>query len=367
MITVYKDTINGEERDVHKKANHHLHTAAAIGVAVTLMSGICGAANAATVTITESGPFPTPAAGPCEIHFTGDGIGWVEEIVANKIGRYDPRTGAIMEIPVPTPLSVTGGEAIGADGGVWFTEVASNKIARLDPVTEAIVEFEIPVPGALGSLMLPTGVAASDAIEAGPDNAMWFTEIGNNAIGRIDLTTHVITSYPIPTLLAGPIIIHRGPGNTMIFPEATADKVGQIDVTTHRFTEYAVPTPLSVPQGVITAPDGSIWFTETVGGKIARIDPTTHMISEWSIAILTNLFLPRPGPLVIGSDGNFYIGEGNLDGGTNIGQFNPRTHVYTDFPIPTLLASPCDLNVQGNSIYFGELLGNKVGKLKISD
>lgn len=345
---------------------------AVLGVAtattVTLALSPAGPATAGTtgITVSESAPFPTLAAAPCEIHFTSDGIGWVEEIAGNKIGRYDPRSGSITEVPVPTPLSVPGGEAIGADGGVWFTEVSANKIARLDPATQRIDEFPIPAPGALGSLTGPLGVAVSDAIEAGPDNAMWFTEVGNNAIGRIDLATHEITSYPIPTPLAGPLIIHRGPGNTMIFPESLADKVGQIDVSTHQFTEYAVPTPASVPQGVTTGRDGAIWFTETAGEKIARIDPLTGKVTEWSIAVPSDAFLPRPGPLVQGSDGNFYVGEGNLDGGSNIGQFNPATRMYDDIAIPSPFASPCDLNVQGNDIYFGELVGNKIGKITTS-
>jgi len=161
---------------------------AVYGIPIVMAGALVAAptafAAAPGVTITESAAFPNQAAGPCEIHFTDGGIGWVEEIVANKIGRCDPMTGAITETSVAIPLSVPGGEAIGADGGVWFTE------------------------------------------------------IGNNAIGRIDLSTHAITSYVIPTPLAGPIIIHRGPDNTMISPEATANKVGQIDITTHGFTEY---------------------------------------------------------------------------------------------------------------------------------
>lgn len=334
---------------------------AASSVAAVLVAP-AGSAVAGTASgVSQSAPFPTAAAAPCEIHFTSDGIGWVEEIAANKIGRYDPATGAISEVSIPTPASVPGGEAIGPDGGVWFTEVASNKIARLDPTTERIDEFPIPIPGALGAVPTPVGAAASDAIEAGPDNAMWFTEIGNNAIGRIDLATHQITSYPIPTPLAGPLIIHRGPGNTLIFPESAADKIGQFDVTTHKFTEYQVPTPNAVPQGVTTGSDGAIWFTETAGEKIGRIDPITHKVTEWSIAVPSNQWLPRPGPIVQGSDGNFYVAEGNLDGGQNIGQFNPATRMYQDIAIPSPLASGCDLNVHGNNIYFGELVANRIG------
>ncbi len=320
------------------------------------------------ITITEPVGMPTPAAFPCELHFI-NGLAYIEEVTADQIGVFNPTTNTITNVQVPNPLAVPGGEAIGKDGGVWFTEMTGNAVARLDPATLKIKQFPIPAPGLLGKITV-LGVAVSDAIEQGPDNAMWFTEIGNNAIGRIDLKTHAITSYPIPTPLAGPLIIHRGPGNTMVFPESTADKVGTINVYTHKFVEYPVPTLLSVPQGVTTGTDGTIWFTETVGNKVGAINPKTGIVKEYSIAALTNLFSPRPGPLIFGPDGNLYIDEGNLDGGSNIGVFNPVTHTYTDFPIPTLAGSPCDINkdgIVGNSIYFTEFVGNKVGKITIGN
>lgn len=341
-------------------------------------------AGAEHITITDSDPFPVPLPYPCELHFTANpaNTAWIEEVVGNAIGKYDPVANTITNIPVPSPLAAPGGEAIGSDGGVWFTEMTENKIARLDPITYAITEFNLPVvpPGAyeaavanlqslLGAAALPSGAGVSDAIENGPDNAMWFTEIGDNAIGRIDLSTYAITSYPIPTPLAAPLIIHRGPGNTMVFPESGAGKVGTIDVYSHQITEYVAPTPASVPQGVTTATDGTIWFSETAGQKLGSINPSTGTVREYAIAKLSNQFLPRPGPIIFGSDGNLYVAEGNLDGGSNMGQFNPRTHAYVDYPLPTPFGSVCDLNVnavQGNQIYFTEWLGQKVGVLTIN-
>lgn len=357
------------------------HAMLACVSAVALAAGATDAARAASVSIKDSNPFPNPAPFPCELHFTSDGTAWIEEVVGNQIGKYDPTTNTITNIPVPSPLALPGGEAIGSDGGVWFTEMSENKIARLDPKTLKITEISIPVESPaglqaalgnvqslLGAYAFPTGVGVSDAIENGPDNAMWFTEIGNNAIGRIDLATYQITSYPIPTPLAAPLIIHRGPGTTMVFPESGVGKVGTIDVYTHKITEYVTPTPASVPQGVTTATDGTIWFSETAGQNLGSINVTTGAVTEYPISVLSNLFLPRPGPIIFGSDGNLYVAEGNLDGGSNMGQFNPVTHAYVDFPLPTPLGSVCDLNrdaVQGNKIYFTEWLGQKVGVLTI--
>jgi virginiamycin B lyase len=364
------------------KSLRQLLMAGAILASAPLVLAASGQAE--HITITDSDPFPVAAPFPCELHFTTNpaNTAWIEEVAGNAIGQYDPTSNTITNIPVPSPLAAPGGEAIGSDGGVWFTEMTENKIARLDPFSYAITEVNLPIvpPGAyaaavahlqglLGAAALPSGAGVSDAIENGPDNAMWFTEIGDNAIGRLDLDTYVITSYPIPTPLAAPLIIHRGPGNTMVFPESGAGKVGVIDVYTHAITEYVVPTPASVPQGVTTAANGIIWFSETAGQKLGSINTTTGKVTEYPIAKLSNLFLPRPGPIIFGSDGNLYVAEGNLDGGSNMGQFNPVTHKYVDYPLPTPLGSVCDLNVDavhGNQIYFTEWLGQKVGVLTIN-
>ena len=351
--------------------------------AIAILAVLPGtSAYAESITITDSNPFPNIAPFPCELHFTPDNVAWIEEVVGNQIGRYDPTTNTITNVPVPSPLALPGGEAIGSDGGVWFTEMSENKVARLDPNTLQITEISIPVESpagvqaalakvqnVLGAFAFPTGVGVSDAIEVGPDNAMWFTEIGNNAIGRIDLATYAITSYPIPTPVAAPLIIHRGPGSTMVFPESGAGKVATIDVYTHQIVEYPTPTPASVPQSVTTGSDGMIWFTETAGQKLGSINVATGKVTEYPIAKLSNQFLPRPGPLVFGNDGKLYVAEGNLDGGSNMGQFDTVSHAYVDYPLPTAFGSVCDLNrnaVQGNKIYFTEWLGQKVGVLTIN-
>ena len=66
---------------------------------------------------------------------------------------------------LPTPNSTPEFITAGPDGALWFTEVGANQIGRIDPVTHAFVEF--------------TGLAASSqptGITAGPDRSVWFTE-----------------------------------------------------------------------------------------------------------------------------------------------------------------------------------------------
>src|ERR1700730_12490933 len=50
------------------------------------------------------------------------------------------------EYQVPTPASVPCNTISGPDNAVWYEELADNKIGRLDPATGSISEFTIPSP-----------------------------------------------------------------------------------------------------------------------------------------------------------------------------------------------------------------------------
>jgi len=62
------------------------------------------------------------------------------------------------------------------DGNIWFTETNVNQIAKINPKSGKIVE----VP-------LPTGDSGPFGIATGPDNALWFVESKANKVARYAL------------------------------------------------------------------------------------------------------------------------------------------------------------------------------------
>src|ERR1035438_5806098 len=99
-----------------------------------------------------------------------------------------------------TPGSGPSGIAAGPDGALWFTEIYGNRIGRIT-TTGVITEYSAGLtPGSS-----PAGIAA------GPDGALWFTESHFSQIGRIT-TAGVITLYSTGlTANAGPSGIAAGP------------------------------------------------------------------------------------------------------------------------------------------------------------
>jgi hypothetical protein len=74
----------------------------------------------------------------------------------------------------------------GPDGALWFTNGANDSIGRITTAGVVTDYTETSGPG--------MGISDPTAITAGPDGAMWFTNEANNSIGQI--TT---ASYPPPT------------------------------------------------------------------------------------------------------------------------------------------------------------------------
>jgi virginiamycin B lyase len=341
---------------------------------VVAVGGLAVATPHATAepTIYEYPP-TVPLATPCEIEFDATGTAWVEEIAGNAITRLDPATGAMTRFPLTNPAGIPSGMEFGPDGHLWFSEVAGNAIVRLDPADGSMESFPMPYTGTLLD-NLPLGIRATIDVSGNKDRGMWFTMAGLNAIGRIDIDTKQFTSYPLPTPGAVPLIIQPGPGNTMVFSELLGNKIATIDVTTKEIREYPVHTPASLVQGVTTAADGTVWWTGTGGQQLGTLNVTTGAVREIPIIPLRTTGplpisignpLPMPGPVRIGSDGTIYFAEGNLVfAGNKVGQYNPRTNTLREFPTPTPLSAPCDLNNQHpGKIYFGEFTGNRVGRL----
>src|SRR6266545_3148295 len=122
------------------------------------------------------------------------------------------------------PLTITGAAAavavtaserlnIDKNGALKRAELRSHVRTQLirstRPVQRGATIFEF---------VLPTASSGPDAITAGPDGNLWFTEFGANQIGRITLTGE-ITEIALPTGDANPHTITAGPDGNLWFTE----------------------------------------------------------------------------------------------------------------------------------------------------
>jgi virginiamycin B lyase len=184
---------------------------------------------------------PTPGSVPIYIHAGPDGNMWVTELAGNKIARVTP-AGVPTEFDIPTPYARPIAIVPGPDGNMWFSEEAGSKVARITPAG-VITEFPVPrthpnqiLAGlafdAEGNLWIQQYVDHNVREPGGPDNIIRIDRAGlAGAPGG--LTAAHFTAYPVPTR---DTVMHRiiaGPDDAMWFTEMRADRLGRIAAAGH--------------------------------------------------------------------------------------------------------------------------------------
>ncbi len=170
----------------------------------------------------------------------------------------------------------------GADGALWFTNSGNDSVGRVT-TTGMITNYADP------------SVAKPTAIAAGSDGALWFTNSGNSSIGRIT-TDGVITNFRDP-LIVTPIDITAGPDGALWFTNLN-NSIGRI-TTAGVVKSYVDPT-ISNPTSIATGPGGVLWFTNYSNNTIGRIT---------TAGSITNYTDPSGGPsnITAGPDGAMWF------------------------------------------------------------
>ncbi len=177
---------------------------------------------ATLVSLTVGGGFTPASASPVNVpsrivEDPFDGGIWFTE--GNLIGRTNASGGGLQEISVPS-----GGTAFDLcaepNGDIWFTANATN--ANVYQIT-----------GTPGSYTVNTFNVAAGAsltgIACGVDNAIWYLDTANNAVGRISLNAgNKQTTYTIPDAGFGPRYITVGPDGSLWYTSNNLSLFGHI-------------------------------------------------------------------------------------------------------------------------------------------
>ena len=183
----------------------------------------------------ESHTVPTAVSLPIGVYVASTGVVYIAELVGNKILTYNPTTKVMNEYPLPVPqqypaviraerngyvyFSLFIGNGIGRInmktnkidlyhtdqigslgsedtidkyGGVWLSSFTADVLSRLDTNTNKFSYVALPatfaqrtgLPGVLGDLLPYVDVA----VNYGPGDAIWFTGLPFNLVGRYNIT-----------------------------------------------------------------------------------------------------------------------------------------------------------------------------------
>jgi streptogramin lyase len=202
-----------------------------------------------------------------------DGALWFTD--ANGSTEYVGRITATASNPQITEYPVSTGYGAyyittGADNNLWFTDTLTGgpTIAALGQITTG---------GTINEFNFPNGVGGAKEIVSGPDSALWFPQGG--VMGHMT-TGGTYSNFSLPAG-ANSTGVTVGPDNNIWFTDQGNNAIGRT-TTGGSTTEFTIPTSNSTPQDITTGPDGNLWFTETTGNKIGRIT-TAGTITEFTI------------------------------------------------------------------------------------
>lgn len=265
--------------------------------------------------------------------------------------------GQITEFKVSTQFGIasmlSGSITTGPDGALWFTDGGASAIGRMTASGQA-TEWATPTrasePGetTLGN--------ETHGITTGADGNLWFTEDHNGA-GQIGRCTPqgVITEFPVSG--SAPTSIVSGPDGALWFTDNSFNNAIGVMTPAGSVKEYPIPTGYSGPSSIVSGPDGALWFLE--GTKVGRVT-TSGAFTEYPVP-------PTPGrvypgilsELTVGPDGNLWL---TITSPNSIARITP-TGVVTNFPITaTGTLGGITKGADGN-LWFTEAQAGKIGRI----
>jgi virginiamycin B lyase len=145
---------------------------------------------------------------------------WYTAQQQGALGRLDPATGAVDQIPLG-PGSAPHGVIVGPAGAPWITDSGLNAIVRVDPGTREVGVFRLPAERSDVNL----NTATFDR-----NGKLWFT--GQNGVyGRFDPETGEMRVWDAPEG-RGPYGITATPDGTIYYASLAGDHIARIDTQT---------------------------------------------------------------------------------------------------------------------------------------
>jgi streptogramin lyase len=140
---------------------------------------------------TREGASYLPRPEGLDVH--SDGSVWYAKLYEDRIGRYDPATGAIREWP--TPFNGPRRMQFDRDGNLWIAAFGSSGLARFDPKAEAFASFPLPIQPPLADRPFAAAVDPRDG-------RIWVGSSSMDMLYRFSPQPKTFEIFPLPTRTA---------------------------------------------------------------------------------------------------------------------------------------------------------------------
>jgi virginiamycin B lyase len=226
--------------------------------------------------LSEQWPFLLFGPWPYDLITVGDEL-WFTATNENQVGRMT-LDGTTTLYDLPNENSQPGAITAGPDGAVWFTEWAG--VGRIDPVTGTITELPFP----------ESQLEYARDLAIGPDGNLWITVAHGDAILRLT-PAGVYTVFPIPGESNLPLAIAAGADGNIWFTMSWNREIGRI-TPSGTITKFAAGVD---GPAMAVGPDGQLWYYGE--GSMYRMNTSGQRTFVGSMPELTHLIAGTDGAM----------------------------------------------------------------------
>lgn len=223
----------------------------------------------------------------------------------------------IREWPLPATDRFPHDPAVAPDGALWFTGMGSNTLGRLDLKK-----------GTFRSYPIKRAESGPHGLVADRKGDIWFTANYKGYIGRLDPGTGAVTEYPLPDKKAkDPHTAVFDQKGVLWFTVQQGNFVGRLDPSDGKIALAHPPTDDARPYGIAVNAQGIPFFCEFGANKIGRIDPATMSVTEFALPDRD----ARPRRLAIGADDQVWYTDYQRG---YLGRLDPKSGKVREWPSP---------------------------------
>jgi len=268
------------------------------------LGGVFGAAG---------GPLPPNAnahVGPHSLQVAPDGAIWITLALGNQLARFDPANEAWAVHDLEDgiyPHTLRFDQA----GRIWYTMAVSNHVGLLEPATGEQTSIRLPATSwgqALALRALPTllwmgqffdlsSMSSGEGggggvrmpvpygIDVAPDGGIWFSQLNEHRIGRIDPET--LDVEMIDTPFSAPRRLRFDSKGRLWIPGFSSGLISRFDPESREFKSYPLPieplgseTPYALNVHLET---DEVWICGTNSDTLIRFDPEHEKFSVYPL------------------------------------------------------------------------------------
>jgi virginiamycin B lyase len=252
---------------------------------------------------------------------------------------------------------------VNKDGMIYYTNFGEQNIGKMDPKTGKVTEIKLPE--------LKEGwPAGSLSIHADKDGNIWFGMMYQGAIGKYDIASGKVETFSLP-----PDMNKAMTQVNMVRPEAdTVDgkvwtqnngfaalhrldlKTGEIE-TIMPFKGAAGSEESHNIYDIIPDKHNNIYFTDFAQQHLGRVDAKTGQTTLFELP--TKASAPRRG--MMDDQDRIWFG---LYRGNKIAMFDTKEQTFKEWEMPTAWASPYDVTIdKTGDVWTGSMLNDRVSRL----